>query len=157
LASLTFMMPLGIGIAGSVLVGQAVGREDADAARRAATTTVVTGVSVMTLSGLTFLTLPGPLARLYTDAPGVLTLAATFIPIAGIFQVFDGLQVVSSGVLRGIGDTRMPLVINLLGYWLLGLPIGLMLAYPAGLGPVGLWWGLTAGLVIVSLLLVMRV
>lgn len=157
LASLTFMMPLGIGVAGSVLVGQAVGRGEADDARRAAATTVVAGVGIMTVSALLFLAIPGPLARLYTDVPEVLALASVLIPIAGVFQVFDGLQVVSSGVLRGIGDTRMPLLINLLGYWMLGLPVSLTLGFGLGRGPRGIWWGLTLALVVVAFLLVWRV
>lgn len=157
LASLTFMMPLGVGMAGSVLVGHSVGRGDAGGARTAAITTVIAGVGIMTVTAVVFLTLPQLLARLYTDAPGALALAVMLIPIAGIFQVFDGLQVVSSGVLRGIGDTRVPLVINLMGYWLLGIPFGLWMAFRGGVGPTGLWWGLTLGLVVVSILLVLRV
>lgn len=157
LASLTFMMPLGVGMAGSVLVGHSVGRGDGAGARAAATTTVMAGVGVMSLTALLFLTFPQLLARLYTDAPGALALAVVLIPIAGIFQVFDGLQVVSTGVLRGIGDTRVPLVINLMGYWLIGIPFGLWLAFRTSVGPAGLWWGLTLGLVVVSILLVLRV
>lgn len=157
LASLTFMMPLGIGVAGSVLVGQAVGRGDPDGARRAAATAILAGVGVMVVSGVVFLLAPGWLARLYTDAAAPLALAALLIPLAGAFQVFDGLQVVCSGVLRGVGDTRAPLAINLLGYWLVGLPVSLHLGFRTSLGPVGLWWGLVLGLVLVSLLLLGRV
>lgn len=157
LASLTFMIPLGIGVAGSVVVGHAVGRGDTTGARRAAAGTTLLGVGVMTLSALVFLTLPGQLTRLYTDAAPVVALASLLLPIAGVFQVFDGLQVVSSGVLRGIGDTRVPMLVNLLGFWLIGIPSGLALAYRAQLGPRGLWWGLTIGLVLVSLMLLSRV
>lgn len=157
LASLTFMIPLGIGVAGSVVVGHAVGRGDTAGARRAAAGTTLLGVGVMTLSALVFLTLPGQLTRLYTDAAPVVALASLLLPIAGVFQVFDGLQVVSSGVLRGIGDTRVPMLVNLLGFWLIGIPSGLALAYRAQLGPRGLWWGLTIGLVLVSLMLLSRV
>lgn len=157
LASLTFMIPLGIGVAGSVVVGHAVGRGDTAGARRAAAGTTLLGVGVMTLSALVFLTLPGQLTRLYTDSAPVVALASLLLPIAGVFQVFDGLQVVSSGVLRGIGDTRVPMLVNLLGFWLIGIPSGLALAYRAQLGPRGLWWGLTIGLVLVSLMLLSRV
>lgn len=157
LASLTFMVPVGIGVAGSVVVGQAVGRGDTDEARRSAAGTTILGMSVMVLSALVFLTVPGFLARLYTDSPAVVGLASLLIPIAGVFQVFDGLQVVSSGVLRGIGDTRAPMVVNLLGFWLIGIPCGVALAFRTSLGPRGVWWGLTIGLVLVSVMLAWRV
>ncbi len=156
LASLTFMVPLGIAAAGAVLVGQAVGRGDEAAARRAAATAVLGGFGVMTLSAVLFLTLPGPLARLYTDDLPAIALAVTLIPIAGVFQVFDGVQVVSSGVLRGVGDTRAPLAINLFGFWFIGLPVSLLAAFTFGMGPVGLWWGLVAGLMVVAVALLVR-
>jgi MATE family multidrug resistance protein len=89
--------------------------------------------------------------------PGVVAVAAALIPIAGVFQVFDGLQVVSAGVLRGAGDTRAPLVSNVLGFWLVGMPVSLWLGFRAGLGVVGLWWGFVAGLAAVAAFLVLRV
>ncbi len=156
LASLTFMVPLGIAAAGAVLVGQAIGRGDEAGARRAAATAVIGGFGVMTLSAVLFLTLPGPLARLYTNDAAAVALAMTLIPIAGIFQVFDGVQVVASGVLRGVGDTRTPLAINLFGFWMIGLPVSLLAAFTFGLGPIGLWWGLVAGLAVVAIALVVR-
>jgi len=79
------------------------------------------------------------------------------IPIAGVFQIFDGIQVVASGVLRGLGDTRAPMVANLLGYWLVGIPVSIYLGFVAGLGPVGLWWGLVLGLGLVGTSLLLRV
>ena len=82
---------------------------------------------------------------------------AALIPIAGIFQVFDGLQVVAAGVLRGVGDTRAPMVVNLLGFWLIGMPVSLYLGFRTGAGPVGLWWGLVAGLAAVAVFLLVRV
>lgn len=87
----------------------------------------------------------------------VLVIAATLIPIAGFFQVVDGLQVVAAGVLRGAGDTRAPLVVNLLGFWLIGLPTSLVLGFTLGYGPQGLWWGLVAGLFAVGTFLLLRV
>ena len=87
----------------------------------------------------------------------VLALAASLIPVAGIFQVVDGLQVVESGVLRGVGDTKSPMVINLLGFWLVGMPISLYFGFRTSAGPIGLWWGLAAGLGAVAFFLLIRV
>jgi len=157
LASLTFMVPLGVSSAGAILVGHAIGATEPLAARRAGIATIVTGVAFMSLSACAFLLLPGALARAYTPDAAVVAFAATLIPIAGVFQVFDGLQVVSIGVLRGAGDTRTPLVFNLVGYWLLALPFSLWLAFPQGLGAIGLWWGLVAGLALVGVALAVRV
>ncbi len=157
LASLTFMVPLGISQASAVLVGQAVGREDAPGARRAAGAGVVLGVSFMTVTAFLFLLFPSAFARVYSDQADVVALAALLIPLAGVFQVFDGTQVVASGVLRGVGDTRAPMVVNLLGFWVIGIPVSLWLGFGTGLGPVGLWWGLVAGLAAVALFLLLRV
>lgn len=157
LASLTFMVPLGVGSAAAVLVGQAVGARDEPRARRAAAAALVCGVGFMTLSALTFLSIPTVLASVYTSSRPVLTLAAMLIPIAGVFQVFDGLQVVSLGVLRGVADTRTPMAISLIGYWLLGMPTGLWLAFRTDLGPLGVWWGSVVGLASVGILLLIRV
>jgi multidrug resistance protein, MATE family len=87
----------------------------------------------------------------------VLALAVSLIPVAGVFQIFDGLQVVSIGVLRGIGDTRAPMVANVLGFWMIGMPISLLLAFRLGRGPVGLWWGLVVGLAAVAFFLLARI
>lgn len=157
LASLTFMVPLGVSTAGAVLVGQAVGRGDAGAARRAAVLSYVLGVGFMLLSALVFLLVPATLAGFYTRDAAVIAVAATLIPLAGLFQVFDGMQVVGSGVLRGLGDTRAPMLVNLLGFWLLGLPVSIGLGFRTGLGPRGLWWGLVVGLGAVAAILVLRV
>jgi MATE family multidrug resistance protein len=157
LASLTFMVPLGVGDAGSVLVGQAVGRGDPEGTRGAARAALACGVTFMSLTAAIFLTFPEPLARLYSRDLDVVRVAATLIPIAGVFQVFDGLQVVAAGVLRGLGDTRVPMLVNLLGYWLIGIPVSVYLGFGAGLGPVGLWWGLVLGLALVGTSLLLRV
>ncbi|HUF28265.1 MAG TPA: MATE family efflux transporter [Gemmatimonadaceae bacterium] len=157
LASFTFMVPLGVSAAATVLVGQAVGRGDAGAARRAAATALACGVGFMVLSAIVLLSAPELLARVYTTEREVIAFAAVLIPLAGIFQVFDGTQVVAIGVLRGIGDTRSPMLINILGFWLIGMPTSLWLAFRTDLGPRGLWWGLVVGLVVVALVLVARV
>ena len=157
IASLTFMVPLGVSSAASVLVGRAVGAGDAAAARRAGLAGLGVGAGFMSVSALVLSLAPRLLARAYTPDPDVIGLAATLIPIAGVFQVFDGIQVVSIGVLRGVGDTRTPLIVSLIGYWLIALPISLWLGFRAGWGPQGLWWGLVVGLILVAVLLLARV
>jgi multidrug resistance protein, MATE family len=157
LAALTFMVPLGVGDAASVLVGQSVGRGDPVATRGAARAALASGAGFMTLTAGIFLALPQGLAHLYSRDLRVIAIAAALIPIAGVFQVFDGLQVVAAGVLRGIGDTRGPMLINLLGYWCLGLPFSVYMGFVWGLGPAGLWWGLVVGLAVVASSLLLRV
>lgn len=157
LASLTFMVPAGVSTAGAVLVGHAVGRADAPGARRSARAVLIYGVGFMSLTALLFLGVPRALAAIYTDDARVLALAAALISIAGVFQVFDGLQVVAAGVLRGLGDTRAPMVLGLIGFWLVGIPLSLLLAFHTRLGAAGLWWGLVIGLATVALTLLARV
>lgn len=157
LASLTFMVPLGVSAAAAVLVGNAVGRGDLPGARRAALASLVCGVAFMTASALLMLAMPGFFASIYSSQAPVVAVAITLIPIAGLFQVFDGVQVVSIGILRGLADTRAPMLINVLGFWLLGLPVCWYLGIERGLGPAGLWWGLTLGLVVVAIILALRV
>ena len=157
LASLAFMVPLGVSAAAAVLVGHAVGRADIAEARRAAAAALVCGVGFMSASALVMLLVPAFLAGLYTSDPAVAALAASLIPIAGVFQVFDGIQVVSIGILRGVADTRTPMLVNVLGFWLVGLPVSAALGFAAGGGPRGLWWGLTVGLMLVALVLIWRV
>lgn len=157
LASISFMIPLGIGAAASTRVGQAIGRGDGAGARRAAHAALLIGATVMLGSATTFVSFPRFLGGLYTSEPEVLALAATLLPIAALFQVFDGTQAVAAGILRGAGETRAPMIISFIGYWLLGLPAGLFAAFTIGLGPAGLWWGLTTGLMSCALLLVVWV
>ncbi len=154
LAGLTFMVPLGVGSAGAVRVGQAVGRRDQPGARRAGWTALLVGVTFMACAAATFLLVPVPLIHLFTADYGVVVVGGSLLAVAAMFQMFDGLQGVATGVLRGVGDTRTPMVVNLLAHWLLGLPIGYSLCFFAGWGVVGLWLGLSAGLVVVGLTLV---
>jgi len=156
MAALTFMVPLGVAQATSVLVGQAVGRGDAEAARRATGAGVLIGVGFMTATAVTFLAVPDLLSRAFSDDPPVIAAAAVLLPIAGVFQVFDGLQVVAAGALRGVGDTRVPMLLNLVGFWLLGLPVSLWLGFGLGWGPRGVWWGLAIGIGAVAVLLTLR-
>jgi len=97
------------------------------------------------------------LARLYTPDATVIALAALLLPIAGVFAVFDGLQVVAIGLLRGLGDTRTPMIVNVVGFWCIGMPVSLWLGFGLDYGAVGLWWGLVVGLVIVAVFLIVRV
>jgi multidrug resistance protein, MATE family len=157
LASLTFMVPLGVGAAAAVRVGHAVGAGDRAAARERVRTALVCGVGFMLCTAAVMLTFPGVIAAAYTNQAFVASIAASLIPIAGMFQLFDGIQAVSAGVLRGLGDTRAPFVINLAGFWLVGLPVSIALAFRTPLRALGLWWGLVAGLAVVAMLLLLRV
>jgi MATE family multidrug resistance protein len=157
LAALTFMVPLGVGAAAAVRVGHAVGAGDEQRARRAARIAYFVGGGFMCATAALFLVVPRQLAELYTPDAGLVAIAASLIPIAGFFQVFDGLQAVGAGVLRGLGDTRVPLIAMLSGYWLIGVPVSVVLGYGSGLGPRGLWWGFVAGLSSVAIFLLLRV
>jgi MATE family multidrug resistance protein len=157
LASLTFMVPLGIAQATAVLVARAIGREDPARARRAAGAGLGAGVAFMAVTAIVFRLAPAPLAAIYSGDPGVLALAVVLLPIAGLFQVFDGLQVVATAVLRGAGDTRAPMVVNVVGFWMCGMPVSLLLCFRMGHGAPGLWWGLVAGLAAVATFLLARI
>lgn len=157
LAALTFMIPVGIAQATSVVVGQAVGRGDPEGARRAVGAGMVTVTAFMSFTAVMFLTLPGPLSRIFSNDRMVVGAAALLLPIAGVFQVFDGLQVAGAGALRGVGDTRVPMILTLIGFWVIGLPACVALGFGADLGPRGVWWGLALGIGVVAVLLVLRI
>lgn len=157
LAALTYMVPLGINAAASVLVGRAIGRGDLDGARREASAALAMGVGFMACSALVLMLLPDALARLFTRDAAVVAVAASLIPIAGIFQVFDGIQGVSSGILRGAGDTQVPMLMNVLAYAVVGLPLGAWLCFSQDYGAVGMWWGLVVALVVAASALGWRV
>jgi MATE family, multidrug efflux pump len=157
LAALTFMVPLGVSAAAAVRVGYAVGAGDAPRARRAARAALACGMGFMTFTAVVFLTMPGGLARSFTNDGAVIRVAALLIPVAGVFQVFDGAQAVGAGVLRGLGDTTAPLVAMLAGYWLIGLPVSVWLGFHTSLGAAGLWWGFVASLGVVAVFLLLRI
>ena len=157
LAALVFMVPQGTGAATAVLVGHAIGAEDPALARRSAAAGLMLGGGFMAGSAAVFLLAPGFLAGLYTPDLAVQAVARPLIALAGVFAVFDGLQAVAIGILRGIGDTRAPVVISMLGYWLIGLPASLLLGFGLAMGPPGLWWGLVLGLVVTAAILLARV
>ncbi len=157
LASLTFMVPLGVSSAAAVIVGHAVGRKDPAGVRRASLAALIVGAGFMSVTAVTFISIPGLLTGIYTTNADVIRLAVLLLPIAGVFQIFDGVQVVCLGVLRGLGDTRVPMFVAILGFWCLGIPVSLWLAFGWNLGAIGLWWGLVAGLAIVAVILAIRV
>ena len=154
LAGLTFMVPLGISAAGGIRVGHAVGRGDPRGAQRAGWMALALGAVFMSAAAGTFIAIPRLILRVFTTDTGVIETGAILLLVAAIFQLFDGLQVVATGVLRGLGDTRTPMLINLAGHWAIGLPTGYVLCFSWGWGVVGLWIGLSIGLVLVGLVLV---
>ncbi len=156
IATFTFSVTIGVGNAGSIRVGTFVGARDRLAARRAGLTAFGAAGAFMACTGLVFLTVPGLLARLMTDDPGVAAAAVPLLRVAAVFQVFDGLQGAGAGVLRGAGVTRFTFVANLVGHWLLGAPATLLFVFGLGLGVVGLWWGFVVGLVAVATALLWR-
>jgi MATE family multidrug resistance protein len=153
LASVSFMLPLGVSAAAATRVGNLIGAGVPEQAQRAAWIAMGMGASIMSISAVSFVVFRDWLPRIYTFDEQVIALAATILPIAGAFQLFDGTQVVGCGILRGMGRTRPAAVFNLVGYWLLGLPLGWWFGVRIGwLG--GLWWALVLGLAIVALSLV---
>jgi len=154
MAALAFMVPLGISQAVVTRVGNLLGARDPTGAQRSAWVAMVLGGGVMLISAISFVTLRNLLPRLYTGDPAVVALCATILPIAGVFQVFDGVQVVGCGVLRGMGRTRPAAVFTFVAYWMLALPLSYGLGLRAGWGLSGIWWGLCLGLACVAVGLV---
>ena len=154
-AGTAFMVPFGVSSAGAIRVGQAIGRKDPAGAARSGWMAMAMGAGFMAVSGLTMLVLPGPILGRFTTDPAVLATARSLLVAAAVFQVFDGLQVVGAGVLRGAGETRVPMYVNLVAHWAIGLPLGYLLAFPAKLGALGLWIGLAGGLIAAGLALLM--
>ena len=157
LSAMTFMIPVGVAQATSVIVGQAVGRGDPRGARRGVGAGLMAGGGFMTVTAVLFLTLPEMLSRVFSADLEVGAVAALLLPIAGVFQVFDGVQVVAAGALRGVGDTRVPMILNLVGFWFVGLPVSAGLGFGLAVGPQGIWWGLAIGIGIVAVLLTLRI
>ncbi|MDP1570957.1 MAG: MATE family efflux transporter [Vicinamibacterales bacterium] len=148
IAAFAFMVPLGVASAGAVRVGNRIGAGDLEGARRAGWTAILLGVGFMAMTGVLFLVAPRFLIGLFSRDAAVLALGASLLFVAAVFQLFDGLQAVATGALRGLGDTRTPMVTNFAGHWLFGLPLGYWLCFPLGLGVIGLWWGLSGGLIV---------
>jgi multidrug resistance protein, MATE family len=154
-ATISFMVPSGIGAACATRVGNLVGAGGGWA--RSAWIGIGLGAAVMTIPAALFILAARPIAGFYTADPAVLASAAVILPLAGAFQLFDGTQAVAFGVLRGAGDTHLPAAANVVGYWLLGLPAGWFLAFTLGWGPRGVWSGLVVALAAVAVILLARV
>jgi multidrug resistance protein, MATE family len=153
IAALSFMIPLGLASAGAVRVGHAVGAQDPRRAAAAGWTAILLGIAFMTSAAAAFFIAPRTLIGLFTREEGVLAVGSSLLFVAAIFQLFDGIQGVATGVLRGLGDTKTPMVTNLAGHWLFGLPVGYSLCFVYGFGVIGLWIGLSAGLIIAGAVL----
>jgi MATE family multidrug resistance protein len=153
IASVTFMVPLGISSAAAVRVGHALGRSDAEHAARSGWTALALGAGFMSLAALALVLGPAPLMRLFTTERAVHEIGVRLLAVAAFFQLFDGIQVVATGALRGAGDTRRPMLWNLVGHWCVGLPLGWYLGFERGWGVVGLWVGLSTGLTLVGCVL----
>ncbi|CAN5924587.1 MATE family efflux transporter [soil metagenome] len=154
LASFTFMGVLGISGATAVRVGHAVGEKRSP--RSAGLIGIGLGVAFMACSSTLLLTAPRSLIGLFTEDPEITQLGVTLLGIAAAFQLFDGVQGVASGELRGAGDVRFAFVSNVVAHWFVGFPLALLLAFQLGLGAQGLWWGLLAGLAVVAVALLWR-
>jgi MATE family multidrug resistance protein len=152
--SMTYMVPLGISSAAAVRVGHAIGRGDGEGMARAGWTALGLGGAVMSCAALILLIFPYWIARLFTPEADVIAAGMLLLRIAAFFQLFDGLQVVATGALRGAGDTRTPMFCHFTGYWVIGLPLGWLLCFRYGIGAPGLWVGLSVGLVVIGVVLV---
>jgi len=148
--SFTYMVPLGISSAAAVRVGQALGRRDPHGASRAGWTALALGASFMTCMAIVLWLAPHYIVRIYTPDSRVIRAASGLLFVAAFFQLFDGLQAVATGALRGAGDTRTPMIWSSGLYWLLGLPLGTYLCFRVGWGAAGLWTGLCIALILIG-------
>jgi len=152
-ASFTYMVPLGISSAAAVRVGQARGRGDVPASNRSGWTAIALGSTFMSFMALAFWTIPQWIVRMYTPDPVVIRAASKLLVVAAFFQLFDGIQTVTTGALRGTGDTRTPMFCHLVGYWVLGLPLGYYLCFRRGYGAAGIWSGLCSALILIGIVM----
>ncbi len=147
-ASFTFMVPFAISAAGAVRVGQAIGRKAPHEAASAGWTVILLGAACMATFSAVLLLIPHTIARTFTPDQGVIAATVPLLFVAALFQFFDGLQITATGALRGAGNTHAGLIVHIIGYWVIGLPIGYWLAFRLHQGAVGLWLGLCAGLIV---------
>jgi MATE family multidrug resistance protein len=153
--STTYMVPLGISSAAAVRVGQAYGRRDIHGAAVAGWTALFLSALFMGAAGVLLAAVPQFIVRLYIGDAAVIGVGALLLRIAAVFELFDGFQVVTGGALRGLGDTRTPMLVHLAGYWAVGMPIAYTLCFPLRWGAAGIWVGLSAALVLIGAALVM--
>lgn len=154
-ASVTFMVPLGISTAASVRVGHATGRGDPAGVAAAGWAAIGLGAAAMGMAALVLLAIPETIAGAFSDDPATLAVATRLLRVAAGFQLFDGLQIATIGALRGLGDTRTAMVANLVAHWVIGLPVGALLGLALGWGVVGLWLGLSTGLIVTAFTLLL--
>ena len=151
----TYMVPLGIASAAAVRVGQALGRKDPRGATVAGGTAIFIGAAFMTLAGVVLLAVPQWIARIYTTDVHVIRNTATLLAAGAAFQLFDGIQSVATGALRGAGDTRTPMLCHFTAYWIIGLPLGAWLCFRRNWGALGLWIGLSLALILIGIVLLL--
>lgn len=151
--ALTYMVPLGISSAAAVRVGQAIGRKDPVAAQDAGHTTIFLGAAFMTLAGIILIACPRWIALMYTPDETLIRSTSLLLAAGAAFQLFDGLQTVATGALRGVGDTRTPMLCHFTAYWIIGLPLGAWLCFRRGWGAFGIWSGLSLALILIGIVL----
>jgi len=161
LASISFMVPLGLSQATTIRVGLQYGRDNVQGVAVAGWTSIVMGTGFMALTCALFILFPGALVSLFLDPANpenmlAFGLAASYLAVAGLFQLVDGAQAMAAASLRGLSDTKVPMFAAIFGYWLMGMPIGYILGFNLGMGGVGIWLGLAIGLTIVSVILIWR-
>ena len=155
-AAYTYMVPLGISSAAAVAVGHAIGARNLARARRAGWMAMGLGVGFMVLAAVGFLVMPRPIMEIYSRDPQILAMGVHILMIVAAFQIFDGCQTVATGALRGLGETRFPMLTNFAGYWLFGLPLGALMCFRWKWGLPGLWTGLTPALIVIASVLLRR-
>lgn len=149
-ASLTFMVPLSIGLATTVRVGHAAGAGESAAVALRGRVGILLGACFAVVSAAIMVLIPRAVVGVYTAVPGVAQLAVSFLAYAAVFQIFDCIQATSNGALRGIKDTRLPMIITVAAYWAVGMPLAAWLAFATPVGPVGIWCGFIAGLTVAA-------
>lgn len=152
-AAVAFMVPLGISSASAVAVGQAIGRRDPMAARRSGFIAIALAVAFMSCTAVAFFLVPRDIVHFYTYDAAVVTVAVRLLGLAALFQLFDGIQTVATGALRGLGNTHIPMIVNFVCYWIAGLPFGYWLCFVMLWGIYGVWVGLTVALIGTALIL----
>jgi MATE family multidrug resistance protein len=156
LASITYMIILGISAAGTIRVGEFLGENNLKKVRYAGFSALGIAISIMFCFGIILILFKTTLAEFYVGDTAVISIASQLLIVASLFQIFDGMQATGVGILRGLSDVKVPLVISLLSYWFIGIPIGALLGFYFNLGAVGVWIGLLIGLALLGLTMLFR-